>query len=299
MFGLRRATLIALSLALAAGFCPAPAAAQQTPPKSRPLTKKERQKRAQEEAAKKEQEKKDQEAAAAAEEDEKKKKAAAAAAAAAPPPPPAPAPTPPPSEDIEAPKAIFIAADIGYTRADMSTIGASSMAFDSGSANGLILGLSGGLRLREWQYGLRYRIYDASTFTLWSFAASVSYALKYRPLTPILEGHLGYVFDQSIDAPVFKSSLPQGTVLPPDVNVRGVILGGEGSANYWVANWFRLGAFLGFDLMFLSRERAPLPQSVFGPTPEVASLPLYKDSGFGVGVNINLGIRGSFDIAIE
>jgi len=295
--GATRATVFALSLGLALGAAYGPGEGEAQAQRSRPLTKKERAKRQkeQEEAAKKEQEKKDQEAAAAAEEEEKKKKAAASAAA-----PAAPAPKKEEWDDsVEAEKAVFVAADLGFTRADLSTIAASSMAFDRGSANGLIIGLTGGLRLKDWQYGLRYRIYDTTQFTLWSFSASVAYALKYRPVTPIIEAHLGYVFDQSIESSVFKSSLPEGTILPPDVNVKGVILGGEASGNYWVTKWFRFGAFLGVDFMFLSRERAPLPQSTFGPSPEVETLPLYKESGFGIGLNINLGFRGSFDIGIE
>ena len=79
-----------------------------------------------------------------------------------------------------------------------------------------------------------------------TFSASVSYALKPRPVTPIIEGHLGYVFDQSIDRKVFESSLPEGTILPPDVDVKGMIRG-EGSANYWLTTWFRVGAFIGLD----------------------------------------------------
>lgn len=297
--GASRATVFALSLGLAVGAVYLPTEGVAHAQRSRPLTKKERQKRkAQEEAAKKEQERKDAEAAAAAEEEEKKKKAAEAAAAKTPPPPP-----PPKREEwddtVEAAKAIFVTADLGYTRADMSTLAASSMAFDTGSANGLLLGLTGGLRLKDLAYGLKYRVYDASNFTLWSFSASVSYALKPRPVTPIIEGHLGYVFDQSIDRKVFESSLPEGTILPPDVDVKGLLLGGEGSANYWLTTWFRVGGFIGLDFMFLSRARAPLPQSTFGPTPEVETLPLYKDSGFGIGVNINVGIRGSFELGIE
>ncbi len=294
--GASRATVFALSLGLAVGAVYLPGERAAYAQRSRPLTKKERQKRKeQEEAAKKEQEKKDADAAAAAEEEEKKKKAALAAAS-----PAAPPPEKKEWDDtVESQRAIFVTADLGYTRADLSTLAASSMAFDTGSANGLLLGLTGGLRQKDWQYGLKYRVYDAASFTLWSFSASVSYALKPRPVTPIIEGHLGYVFDQSIDRKVFESSLPPGTILPPDVDVKGVILGGEGSANYFLTPWFRAGAFIGLDFMFLSRARAPLPQSTFGPTPEVETLPLYKDSGFGIGVNINIGLRGSFEIGIE
>lgn len=290
----------ALSLGVALGALYVPGEGEAHAQRSRPLTKKERQKRKQEqeEAQKREQEKKDADAAAAAEEEEKKKKAAAGAPA-APATPAAPVENKEWDDTVEAPKAIYAQIDLGYTRPDMSTIDVSSMAFDAGSANGFLFGLAAGLRLKDYQFGLRYRIYDASDFTLWSFAASVGYAMKYRPVTPIISAHLGYVFDQSIGPAVFRSSLPEGTVLPPDVDVKGLLLGGEASANYWVTKWFRVGGFLGLDLMFLSRAKAPLPQSIFGPSPDAAELPLYKESGFGIGATLNLGIRGSFDLGIE
>lgn len=296
-----RAAAFALLLGVAFGAASLCEEGQAYAQRSRPLTKKERQKRQQEqaEAAKREQERKDAEAAAAAEEEEKKKKAAATAAT-----PAAPA-TPPPAENkewddtIEHQKAIYVQVDLGYTRPDLSTIDVSTTGFDAGSANGLLLGLAGGLRLKDYQFGLRYRIYDASSFTLWSFAVSAGYALKFRPVTPIVSAHLGYVFDQVIAGEVFRSSLPEGTVLTPDVDVKGLLLGGEASANYWVTKWFRVGGFLGLDFMFLSRAKAPLPQSIFGPSPEAAELPLYKESGFGIGLTLNLGIRGSFDLGIE
>ena len=296
--GASRATVFALTLGLAIGGTYIPGEREAQAQRTRPLTKKERQKRKeQEEAAKKEQEKKDQEAAAAAEDEEKKKKAAAAASSA---PPPPPAEKKEEFDDtVEAKKAVFVTAELGYTRADLATIAASSMAFDKASASGVLLGLTGGLRMNQMMYGLKYRVYDASTFTLWSFSASVAYVMKQRPLTPIIEGHLGYVFDQSIERDVFERSLPAGTILPPDVDVKGVLLGGEASGNYSLTTWFRVGAFLGFDFMFLSRARAPLPQSSFGPTDDVATLPLYHDSGFGIGLNINLGLRGTFEIGIE
>ncbi|MBX3227697.1 MAG: hypothetical protein KIT84_15180 [Labilithrix sp.] len=296
-----RATVFALSLGVALGAAYLPGEGEAHAQRNRPLTKKERQKRKQEqeEAAKKkkEQERKEAEAAAAAEEEEKKKAAAAAAAT------PAPAePQPAPGEwddTVEAEKAIYVQADLGYTRPDLATIDVSSMAFDNSASNGVLLGLAAGYRKKDLSIGLRYRIYDASDFTLWSFAVAASYALKYRPVTPIFSAHLGYVFDQSIEPSVIRSSLPEGTVLPPDVDVKGLLLGGEGSANYWVTKWFRVGAFLGLDFMFLSRAKAPRPQSIFGPSPEVDELPLYKEGGFGIGVTLNLGLRGSFDLGIE
>jgi len=145
-----RALAFALSLGVALGAAYVPGEGEAYAQRSRPLTKKERAKRKaeQEEAAKREQEKKDADAAAAAEEDEKKKKAAASSTPAA-----SSATTAPVAETkewddtVEAQKAIYVQVDLGYTRPDLSTINLSPMGFDSGSSNGLLLGLAGRQRL--------------------------------------------------------------------------------------------------------------------------------------------------------
>ncbi len=296
----KRATLAAVTFAVALGAAMGPGAGDAFAQRTRPLTRKERERREQEkkDAARKEQERKDSEAAAAAAEEERKKQAAAAAAA---PPPPPPAPLEEKKEwddSVEAPKAIFVSAELAFTRSDLAVV-LDTTAFDRTSANGVLFGLAGGLRLGDWRFGGRWRTYDTTEFTLWNFAISAGYALKLRPVTPIFTGYLGYVFDQSIEPALFKTSLPEGTVLPPDVDVKGLLLGADANASYWVTKWFRMGAFLGVDFMFLSRATAPLPQSVYGPSPEVANRELFREGGFGLGLNFNAGFRGSFDIGIE
>jgi hypothetical protein len=201
-------------------------------------------------------------------------------------------------DDGEAPRAVFFAADVAFTRSDLGMI-VDDLSFDQTGANGTMYGVTGGYRTKSLRLGLRWRVYDTTEFDLWSFAVSVGYALPMRPITPIFSAHLGYVFDQRIERPIFKSSLPEGNIIPPNVDVKGVMLGIDANAAYWVTSFLRFGPFLGADLMVLHRAQAPLPQSLFGPTPDVNRLPLYTESGASLGLNLNIGIRGAFDVGLR
>ena len=140
---------------------------------------------------------------------------------------------------------------------------------------------------------------DTTEFTLWTFAVSAGYGLPLRPVTPVFSAHVGYVFDQSIESGLFRNSLPPGNLLPPDIDVKGILAGVDANASSWVTKFLRLGAFIGADLMFLGRAKAPAPQSIFGPAPEAPNHPLYSESGSSVGLNVNVGLRGAFDIGFQ
>ncbi len=199
---------------------------------------------------------------------------------------------------VESEKAIYFSGDLAFTRSDLGGI-SDNTGFDRTVANGLLYGLSSGLRLKEMRFGARWRVYDTTEFTLWSVALSAGYSLPLRPVTPIFSAHLGYVFDQKIQPSLFRGSLPPETILPPDVDAKGLLAGFDVNASYWVTQFFRLGAYIGADVMFLSRERANLPRSNFPYTPETASYPLYTDSGSSIGLNVNVGLRGAFDIGFK
>ena len=70
-----------------------------------------------------------------------------------------------------------------------------------------------------------------------------------------------------------------------------------GGNAYYLAKFFCVGPFVGFDMLFVHRPKVALPQSIFPLPPETTESPLYKDSGSGVGYSLNLGLRGAFDIA--
>jgi hypothetical protein len=201
-------------------------------------------------------------------------------------------------EEHEARRAVYISGDLGFTRPDLGLV-SDDLGFDKTAANGVLYGLGAGLRMKDTRFGLRWRVHDTTEFTLWAFALSAGYGLPLRPISPILSAHVGYVFDQKLNAPLFRSSLPQGNILPPDIDVRGVVAGLDLNASYWVTAFLRVGLFLGADLLFLHRAQSAPAQSIFGPTPELDRNPLYADSGFGVGLTLNAGVRGAFDIGIK
>jgi hypothetical protein len=250
-------------------------------------------------AKKKDKEKKEADAAAAATttaEEEEKKRAADAQKK----------PDEPPKEEkkefddtVEAQKAIYASADIGFTHANLGAI-VDNTGFDKTGANGTLWGFSGGYRVRDFRAGVRWRVYDTTEFALWSIALQAGYAMKLRPVTPIFSAHLGYVFSQNIEPALYPNAIPPGTILPPNVDVKGLMVGLDANASYWVTKWFRLGAFLGFDLMFLSREQTTVPRSITGAPPqEITNHPLYTESGFGMGINVLFGFRAAFDLGFE
>jgi hypothetical protein len=223
----------------------------------------------------------------------------------APAPAPASAPAPseqpaanPSAEDTEAEKAVFFSGDIGFTRSQLG-IAQSHLGFDKTGANGWLYGLLAGVRLKNLRLGIRWRVYDTTEFDLWSFAASAGYVFSPRPLTPIVSAHVGYVFDEKLQAGLFRSSIPPGNVVTPDVDLRGILAGVDVSAQYWLTKAIRLGGFVGVDAMFLHRPQVATPQSLFGPTPTFDALPLYSESANTFGLNFNVGVRGEFDIALH
>jgi hypothetical protein len=199
---------------------------------------------------------------------------------------------------VEQPKAVYISGDLAFTRSDLGGL-SDNTGLDRTVANGVLYGLSAGLRLKDFRFGARWRVYDTTEFALWSLAVSAGYGLPLRPVSPVFSAHLGYVWDQDIQSSLFRKSLPTGTVLPPDIDVKGILLGFDVNASYWVTRFVRLGAFVGADFMFLSREKASPPATIFGPSSEVEGNPLYSQSGSSIGLNVNLGLRGAFDIAFK
>ncbi len=198
----------------------------------------------------------------------------------------------------EAEKAVYISGDFGFTRSDLAAL-SDNTGFDKTGANGLLYGLSAGLRLKDLRLGARWRVYDTTEFALWTFALSAGYGLPLRPISPVFSAHVGYVFDQDIQQGLFRKSLAPGTYFPPDVDVKGLLVGVDVNASYWVTKFVRLGLFIGADLMFLSREKANVPPSIAGVPAEYSSLPLYTESGSSIGLNFNAGLRGAFDIGFK
>jgi hypothetical protein len=198
-------------------------------------------------------------------------------------------------EEQESHRAVFVSADIAFTRVALGGI-SDNLSFDKPSASGLLYGLAGGLRLKDFRIGARWRVHSTSEFDMWSIGGSIGYGLPIRPLSPVFTAIVGYVWDQKIERGVFSSSLPNGTVLAPDVDLNGLLVGLDLNASYWVSHFLRIGAFIGSDFMFLSRQQAALPTSIFPITDEFKNKPLYTDSGSSIAYTLNIGLRGAFDV---
>jgi hypothetical protein len=199
-------------------------------------------------------------------------------------------------EEKETHRAIFFSADLGFTRTDLGGI-SNNLDFEKTAANGILYGFAAGLRQKDMRYGIRWRVYDTTEYALWSFMGTIGYGLPLRPISPVFSLNVGYVWDQKIQQGALQGTLPRGTVLPPDVDVRGLLVGLDVNASYWITRFLRLGVFIGADFMLLHRLQANLPVAVPPITPQERQHPLFTEDGSGFGFNVNAGLRGAFDIA--
>jgi hypothetical protein len=214
---------------------------------------------------------------------------------------PAPTPTPaPPAEpvddaDKEAPRAIYLSGELGFTRADIGGI-TDTFAFDKTGANGLVAGLGLGYRYKALRIGARFRDASTTEYSLWSLMGEVGFGLPFKPLTPIIFIHAGYIFDEGVERSVVASSLPRANVLTPNIELNGLVLGAEVYAAYSVTKVFKVGPFLGADFTFLHRAQPSPPQSLQPIDDNTGSNALFGDSGSGIGYMLNLGVRATGDI---
>ncbi len=207
------------------------------------------------------------------------------------------APAPPPDEtDKEDRRAVYVSAEVGFTRPNLGGI-SDNLAFDKTSANGIVGGLGVGYRFKALRIGARFRDASTTEFSLWSFMGEAGVGLPFRPVTPVIFVHAGYMFNAGLERAVIASSLPPGNVLTPTINLDGLVLGAEAYVAYSISKFFKLGPFFGLDLTFLHRAQPRPPQSVFPLPPETRNNALFGDSGSGVGYTFNLGIRATGDIS--
>lgn len=204
----------------------------------------------------------------------------------------------PEKEDKEDVNAIYISGDIGFTRTDIGGF-SDSTGLDKTGANGLLAGLGLGYRRSAFRFGLRFRDHNTTEYALWALMGEIGYAFPMRPVSPGFYVHVGYMFDNSVDRGSFEKKLPVGNFLTPDVDLNGVVVGGEVVASYHLGHVARVGPFLGFDVMVLHRPRPGLPQTLFQLPTEVANNALFGEAGNGLGYALNIGIRFTGDIGFD
>jgi hypothetical protein len=199
-------------------------------------------------------------------------------------------------EEKEKNRAVYISVDLAFTRADIGGL-SDATGLDKTGANGAVAGLGIGYRYKGLRLGGRFRDAATTEYSLWSLMGEVGYGLQMRPISPLFLVHAGYIFDVGVERSLVASSLPQGNVLTPNVALDGVVVGGEITANYWFTSFLRMGPFIGFDMTVLSRAKADLPQSIFPINDETRSKALFSETGTGLGYMLNIGLRGTGDIA--
>jgi hypothetical protein len=198
-------------------------------------------------------------------------------------------------DEKESPRAIYFSGDLAFTRVDIGGL-VNNLDFEQTAANGVLYGFAAGVRQKDMRYGLRWRVYDTTEYAIWTVAASIGYGLPLRPLSPVFSLNLGYAWDQKVQQGALRGSIPRGTILPPDVDLRGLVLGLDVNASYWITRFLRLGMFIGADFFLLHRLQANIPASIPPITPQERQHPLFTEDGLGLGYSLNVGFRGAFDI---
>jgi hypothetical protein len=201
-----------------------------------------------------------------------------------------------PGREADGNRAIYISADIGFVRADMSGI-SNNTGLDKTAANGVVAGIGLGYRFKELRLGARFHDANTTEFSLWSLVGEIGYGLPFRPVSPVLVAHAGYMFSNGVERGAIGSALPPGNVLTPQVQLDGLVVGGELLASVWITKFLRLGPFVGIDFSWLHRAQVALPQSIVPLTADTRNNALYTDSGSGVGYLLSIGLRGTGDIA--
>ena len=200
------------------------------------------------------------------------------------------------TKELDGKRAVYLGLEFGFTRPDFGAF-SDSTSLDRTGANGWLYGFGGGVRLDHLRIGARFRGLDTTEFTLWELMAEIGWGFGLRPVSPAIFLHAGYVFDIGLERSTMAKSLPQGNVLAPDVDVKGLVVGVEGSFAYYLSKTLRVGPFIGFDLLVVSRQKADVPQSIFPISEETRQQPLFAESGSGLGYTLNIGMRGAFDVA--
>jgi len=208
---------------------------------------------------------------------------------------PADAPKEEGNEEKDTDRAIYLSGDIGFTRYDIGGL-SDSTGFDKTGANGIMAGIGVGYRHKEFRFGGRFREWSTTEYSLWSVMGEIGYGLKMRPLSPTFYVHAGYVWDTGIERGAFSTKIPQGNILTPDVDLNGLVVGGEIVASYWVTKFLRVGPFIGFDVTVLHRSQPDPPSSIFQVPDEVKNNDLFGKSGNGLGYVLSIGIRLTGDV---
>ena len=209
---------------------------------------------------------------------------------------PATEPAEPAVNEPDGKRAVYISVDLAFTRADVGGI-SDNTGFDKTGANGFLAGLGLGYRFKDLRLGARFRDASTTEYSLWSLMGEIGYGLPFRPVSPTFFAHAGYMFSNGVERSLIASALPQGNVLTPSVQLDGLVVGGEVVGSFWITKFLRVGPFVGVDFAWLHRGQVALPQSIVPLTADTRNNALYSDSGSGVGYLLNIGLRGTGDIA--
>lgn len=209
-----------------------------------------------------------------------------------------------PREERETPWAgrhrstLLFTGQFGASYLNAAQFASSDLALDRPDGVGPALSFGVGYRFGLLRFGARFVDHEGPRLTVWGFQGDVSIGLSRSRWEPWVGGHLGYSWAHRVDDRVLRSQLPPGTVIPPDVSLGGVNVGGDIGMDYHWQTWLSLGVTGALDALVLSRARADFPETLVAVPASERDRPLYSTAGASLGLAVTAALRATvlFDL---
>lgn len=178
--------------------------------------------------------------------------------------------------------------DANFSYANLAAFsGASKSGLGTRDALGAAFGVSAGVRVLLFTFGLRGRLHTLSNFNLWQANAVVGLHLPIRSLDLYGEVFGGYSAANAFGEGTLAEAIRQPATREGVAAMGGNVGLGFG-ADYYLNQYFSLGGGVTAESLLLTRSKLGAAPS---DSAEVASHPLFSDSAALAGIGITAGLR--------
>lgn len=141
---------------------------------------------------------------------------------------------------------VWLYADLGFSTVDLNALSENSGLLDdtsSSGGSGFLYGGAGGVRFLYFTLGARFRLVSMADMRLWSLAAEAGLKVPFGNLEPYFSLGLGYLAVGEYTATTGVNAS----------DIDGFDLRATGGVDYYLGNYFSIGAAVSGDLLFLGR----------------------------------------------
>lgn len=184
---------------------------------------------------------------------------------------------------------IYLNGDVGASYISMDSFSASNLAVQKTNSFGPAFSVGAGIRLLILAAGVRLRLNQLSSFSMWQANGEVAFHFTESKFDPYLGVHGGYSFLGTLNS----SSLDDATSSSAsDVSVHGFNAGLDLGFDYYLSSLFSIGFSAMGEALFLKRPPVSLPAGIpAAQADKIKSQPLYANSGNSAGVGVGGFLR--------